>query len=546
MRTALKYSLSVRNTCRVNGIIDSLRHFPLLGRLFSDNLYSNREIKLVALILSVLFELIVLFVKKGLYFLLMVFLPALPLILFCFDGMGVEYDAVPYLNLLLYWTFLGGILNRRLMQMDMGRYYGIFMLRMDARGYTLAHLGVEIVKLLVGFLPFSLCFGMAYDVPLWLCVMIPFSVAGIKLFMDGLCLRRYRREGGTYVDAPFRKGWKPILLATLLMGGITWLQAKGAPIPALISSVGFILFLLLGPVGLWEILHFDRYREINQQQAQAMFSQQAELDNLSAKTSRDAISEEPVAEDTAPVEATRTGFDYLNTLFFRRHRKLLLRPCRMQSVVLLGLVVLNCLVIVWDHLIMGNPVDIVGSIDDNFLGVLPTGMFVMYLLNRGEKFTQALFHNCDRSLLSYAFFREPSNILTLFRLRLIPLAGMNLVPAAILAGGLCLIMALLGGPTSPVSYAVIVISILFLSIFFSLHNLTIYYLLQPYSIESKAKSYAYSIANIATLIVCIVLRDNVTGSLRFGVGCIAFCLVYFLVACVLVYCLAPKTFRLRH
>ena len=99
----------------------------------------------------------------------------------------------------------------------------------------------------------------------------------------------------------------------------------------------------------------------------------------------------------------------------------------------------------------------------------------MYSVNRGTGFTQALFMNCDVSLLTYSFFKQPKMILRLFRIRLREIIKVNLLPATVIAAGLCFILALSGGTDNPVNYLVLIVSILCLSVFFSVHYLTIYY-----------------------------------------------------------------------
>ena len=50
---------------------------------------------------------------------------------------------------------------------------------------------------------------------------------------------------------------------------------------------------------------------------------------------------------------------------------------------------------------------------------------------------------------------------------------------------------------------------------------------------------------LATYLVCDCMMQVRLPILVFGLACIAFCLVYSLAACILVYRLAPKTFRIR-
>ena len=71
---------------------------------------------------------------------------------------------------------------------------------------------------------------------------------------------------------------------------------------------------------------------------------------------------------------------------------------------------------------------------------LPYFVFIMYAINRGTNFTQALFMNCDHSLLTYSFYKQPSFILRLFQIRLREIMKINAVPALVIGIGLALIL----------------------------------------------------------------------------------------------------------
>ena len=84
-----------------------------------------------------------------------------------------------------------------------------------------------------------------------------------------------------------------------------------------------------------------------------------------------------------------------------------------------------------------------------------------------------------------------------------------------------------------------------MSVFFSVHYLTIYYLLQPYNAATEIKSGTYQLITLVTYVVCYAMIRVQLPTMLFGTACILFCLLYCLVACLLVYRLAPRTFRLR-
>ncbi|HJA13000.1 MAG TPA: hypothetical protein H9799_08680 [Candidatus Mediterraneibacter merdipullorum] len=121
----------------------------------------------------------------------------------------------------------------------------------------------------------------------------------------------------------------------------------------------------------------------------------------------------------------------------------------------------------------------------------------------------------------------------------------NAVPAAIIGAGLSAILYVSGGTENPLNYVVLFVSILCMSLFFSIHYLTIYYLLQPYNAGTEIKSGMYQVIMSATYLVCLFLMNLRMPILVFGTACIAFCVLYSIVACILVYRYAPRTFRLR-
>ena len=116
----------------------------------------------------------------------------------------------------------------------------------------------------------------------------------------------------------------------------------------------------------------------------------------------------------------------------------------------------------------------------------------------------------------------------------------------ILGGGLALLLYASGGTDDPLNYWLLLISIVCMSIFFSVHYLTIYYLLQPYNAGTEIKSGTYQIVMSATYLICFGMMQVRMPIQTFGILCIVFCLLYFAVACVLIYRFAPKTFRLRN
>ncbi len=523
MNRTFRISFALKNTYRVNSIIYSLKQIPFFGKLLPDRAYGVKGLKYFANILSIVWEILSIFLGKFLYIALMVF------------GLGSLYGAMPpdrvCTHIFFFLTVIGAFANTYMFNPSRDRYYALILMRMDARAYALSHYIYAMIKVLVGFLPFTLIYGKMAGAPLWFCLLSPFFVAGLKMTVVMIDLMDYERSGRAANENRLGKaGW--ILLFVLLAA------AYGLPALEFVLPVPVMAALMIGSVcsglaSIWKIATFAFYGEMYKDiLAQSMYQMEVAMD--AAKTSNQKM----ISTDTR-IQSRKKGFEYLNELFIKRHRKILwrssLRLTAVCAVIILGMLLAFRL----------QPALRI-RINQVIMVFLPYFVFIMYAINRGTGFTRALFMNCDHSLLTYSFFKEPKMVLKLFRIRLREIIKINLLPAAVLGGGLALLLYASGGTDRPIEYGILFVSIVCMSVFFSVHYLTIYYLLQPYNAATDMKSGTYQIVLSATYLVCFFMMRLRMPILIFGCICIAFSVLYCVVACLLVYRLAPKTFRLRN
>ena len=296
----------------------------------------------------------------------------------------------------------------------------------------------------------------------------------------------------------------------------------------------FLACIPLGAVGLIKVLTFQDYRAINKELLSGLTNQ---MDKTAATQLVKQANEKKISTDTS-ITSNRKGFEYLNELFIKRHRKILWNSTKKISYVCVFLV---AAVLVGIYLLPEEK----STINEILMNWLPYFVFIMYAINRGTNFTQALFMNCDHSLLTYSFYKQPNFILRLFQIRLREIMKINAVPALVIGIGLALILFATGGTDNPLNYVVLVVSILCMSLFFSIHYLTVYYLLQPYNAGTELKSGTYRIVLTVTYFICFSFMQLRMPIMIFGIMTIVFCVLYGIVASIMVYRLAPKTFRIR-
>ena len=523
MNKTLKISFALKNTYRVNSILYALKQMLLIKMILPSVLYGARGLKIFANILSVIWEILSAFLGKFIYLMCIYAIVA-----YGYDGYSNKIEL--FLHMLLFLTIIGAFMNTNLFNPTKEKYYAVFLMRMDAKQYVLINYGYAILKVVIGFLPFMILVGSMLDLPLWLDVILPFSIAGLKLFVAATSLWDYEKRGLAYNENRLGKFlWAFVALMIILSGG---LPAVNIAVPQIVSTALFIAFVPLGIIGAVKVIRFDEYKAVFRD----LFAQTQPFADKKTQALRKQ-SEKYISADTS-ITSDRKGFEYLNELFIKRHKNILWSASKMITYV--------CLVLIAGAIIASYVFPEFREVTNHLiLNWLPYFVFIMYIINRGTGFTQALFVNCDHSLLTYPFYKQPGMILKLFAIRLREIMKINALPALVIGAGLSLLLFITGGTDNVLNYAVIIVSILCMSAFFSVHYLTIYYLMQPYNAATEIKNGMYQVVKVATYVVCYYMIKVRMPTIVFGTLTIVFCILYCMIACILVYRFAPKTFRLR-
>lgn len=513
-------SFRLKNAYRVNSILYSLKQLPIIKRILPEKLYGVRGLKILGNIISAIWEFIMIFLGKFLY---IAFMIAAML------GIYQTNSAATFLHIFFFLTICGGLMNTYLFDPTKDKYYAMFLMNMDAKEYTISNYLYQMIKVLIGFLPFTCFYGMSVGLPLWIMILCPIFVMMVKTFINSLSLIDFKRTKKVKNEnLPTSVVW--ILLLVLLVCAYA-LPYISIVIPTWLFLIFFVLSLGLGIFGFYQIFHFPYYRFLYKQ---LLTNAPLVIDQTSIR--RDA-SLSQIELDTS-LNSTKEGFSYFHELFVKRHRKILTKAIKKQTIVLVGIA------IVMSFLVKVNA-SVASTTNHLMLVFLPYFVFIMYMLNRGTTLTQAMFMNCDHAMLSYRIYRKPNVILGLFKERLKTLIGLNLIPATVIGFTLALLLFLSGGTSNVYNYFVLFFSVLAMSVFFSVHYLVMYYLLQPYNVHTEMKSSTYSVVQGVTYFVCYYMMQLRLPTFYFGLSVSAFCILYSLLSLWFAYRLAPKTFKLR-
>jgi hypothetical protein len=325
-------------------------------------------------------------------------------------------------------------------------------------------------------------------------------------------------------------------MVLLLAGYVSSIAGFALP---LIICVSFMLFITVAGAAVFAIPLRLSPAKFQRLAKEFMTSARADLSATQSSVAQASKSHAAITSlNTSQVGKGRIsqlqGLAYLNALFMQRHRKILwrsaLRFTAASAAIMVGLIVLA--------VIFPEPFN---DIDYAFSSIA----FIMYFVNRGTGFTQALFMNCDHALLTYPFFKKSGMILHLFVLRLRDIVLVNLPTALVIGFGFAVLLGL-GNPARPLfDYAIAFFATLLFSIFFSVHYMAMYYLIQPYNAASEQKSALYGIVQAVTYFACWGLIQVHLPLVFLGTLSLGFCAIYCVVAGVLIYRYAPQTFRIK-
>lgn len=525
MRNTLRISFSLKNTYRVNSILYAIKQIPVLKKILPDSLYRMIGFKIAGNILSWIWEVLSSIFGKAIYFGLLVAGTF-------FVGEFNKHSSFGeiFMHLFLFGTIIGVMSNTYMLSTHRTKYYAIMLLNVDAKKYNVINYVYQIIKLIICY---SIAFVILYltaGIPLWLGLLAVLFTVGIKTAVVGYMFSSFEKGKDADGTNPFSSLTLPFVIISAFLG--VFLPSIGYPLPYLASAGVMAVFTVLGIFGLIKICKFKQYREISRQTLLKAETAKTDSKQTVVKNTTKAIS-----ADTN-ITSNKKGFEFLNELFIKRHKKILWKPVLIISIVAFAIFAIANIATIFLP-------ELATELNGLLLNSLPYFLFIMYAINRGMSYTQALFINCDHSLLTYSAYKKPKNILKLFTIRLREIVKMNLVPALVIGVGMSALLYVSGGTDTPVNYLLLLLTPMAMSIFFSVHNLTIYYLLQPYNNNTEVKSGTYSIIMALTYAVCYMFMHIELPTLYFGLSIVGFSIIYCLVACLLVYKKAPETFRIR-
>lgn len=505
----------------INSFIYNLRRLPVFKDLITEEIYKSRLLKHIIGLFAVIIFTCKIILYRFLYF-FVIYLIA--------DTLGGNVTK-NFIHIFFIFTIIGLFINNRLLNTSTKKYFSIVLFNMDAKKYMEASICFDVIKSLllnsICFIIMSAFLNYSFDICLYLILICFFA----RIVGEGLNMLFYKKYKYVWLD---NLALYFSILGILLV--VSLLPYFGIVITKNILLVSLVLLVVLSIISIIYLIKIDDYKlifKLLNTKNRVMSSE----DNKSY--SRQAMVEVKDKDKTIDSKKLKNkkGYDLFNTIFFERHKEILMRSAKKYASIIFVIYVILCFLVI-------KNMNFSVSVHSFLLNNLAWFVIIMYFINRGAIITQAMFFNCDHAMLTYNFYREPKVILGLFKMRIKTVTLVNLIPALVIGIGNIILLYLSGG-SSFITYLSMLIFILCLSVFFSVHHLVWYYLLQPYNKDMKIRKVSYSIVSLITYMISYTLIDFVMSSLVFSVLGIVFTITYICLGLLLVYKFAPSTFRIN-
>lgn len=571
--TILPKVLHLRSIIGYNSLVFALKKTPVIGKMIPDRLYKTAFLKVIYWIFHIIKEVGALLIGK------MAGISCVYIAAWVLSSAYKSHDMIPGMSessifgmfalfFFILYALIGVLLNTNIFKKTPEKDYLVFMIRMDAKKLNNTLFAYELGKMFIGYYlvgPVTVLIGC----PFWAWLVIPFLAVLIKLFGAGFLSLRYKMMSKKH--KPLRNSYAgdmfKLVAVILLMPFLMIMIINGyyVPMPVIIASV--ILLTALGTAGFFVLKNTDA--TLHRKALHDGFI----VEKASAVEAKNQTRSFKKIRAEGSFKSDKKGFEYLNALFVKRHRKMLIMKPVAFSVIMLVIMAFiiylfiavyyedngsaACMNMVKNNLVnlftfKGFNDPLVDLEDSSFQFFRWCASFQLFgllvpiaMAENSFKCTQAMYINCDNSLMTFSFFKKREMIMKLFDIRFKQLIKINLLPAVVSAACANLVLFATGGQDYSFQYLVTFIIAIAMVVTYTMSWLALYYLFQPFTTTVTVKSGAYAAARtVFSIVMAVVMFIPANSLVVLGVT-VTFAVLFVLIMRKLVSRNAPKTWRAK-
>lgn len=522
------YKINV--STKINGFLYYFKKLPIIKKKFKNTNYSFLKMKNFIGIISIPYKIISTFINSFLVFLLAMFLPS--------KFIAGEKEVIALSTFIVFFYYIFRLFNSNIISYDFNKFIMVKQMRMSGKDYSLA---TTLLDESIGILIKAIIFTIFLNLNPYSGhgIILSVSIFSFALFSEAVHLYLYEKYDFLIAEYPVL-----LIFIYLSIYGLAYIFGLlfylNIFTNILINPIFITITIILGIIGSTYIYKYNNYNEVINKINNIEKLKEIREITKNVYSNEVKIKEKDYRNEDLSIDKfnDKEGFNYLNSIFFDRHKRIVYRPMIIKSVIIIGLFIIYFIISKFFYKELGP------AIGEVFYKQFNLFVFAMYLLCNSQRIIKSMFYNCDSSLLRYGFYKKGDALLQMFFLRLLRIIYSNIIPTTILSIGIG-ISIIFYTSISFTSIIPIILLLYALAIFFSVHYIFMYYIFQPFSSSMKMKSPFYGIINSFIYVVSYLLIQISAPPIKFLPIVIGLLVLYIIISIILVYKKAPKTFRIR-
>lgn len=533
----LNFLVNIQISSLANRILYYLQRMPVLGVKIKDTVYAKIGLKRIAALIASLLFIVWGFLRHMLYIGLVVYIPIL---LFAAE-LPQNQQLELFWNIFFILSFIvAPVSSARILEPKRNKYVAVKLMRLPATRYMRVTLGSRYIGFLIYMIPAMFMTSSNLGASLYQGILAVIAVVLWRMFAEYIHLLIFQKTGKIIIKQ-VSFVWVIIIIgyvAAFAPMFVHWVPTIGQMV--LFSMPFMLLCLIVGTLSsLWLMLKVS-YKEAVDASTQRDdpyldFNKMMKEANTSAVAAKESDYDYESILLNPEKHLHLQGYAYMNALFFSRHQSLVRTPFIKRLLIATGLGLAAILLAYFN-------VDPTMDTDSMLRSLLPILIFVMSFITMGENLCKGLFYNCDLTLLRYSFYRRDT--FQHYRIRLRKLITMNTLIGAVFAFMLTIALLIIE-PANITNMIIIWISVIALSVFFSVHYLYTYYILQPFTTELDVKNPFYFLFTYVISAIYIVMFILRLEPIVFAITVSTASLIYLVISYPLVRKYGPKMFRIK-
>ncbi len=481
-----------------NSFIYYLREWPFFEKRIPYGVFQHNKFKHVLSILTFVFGILMKFVGRLVYAALFFLIPYIILKQFVV-GNTFQYDEMVINNFFVMNCVCGSLVNTVILSSSDEDYMMLNVLKINPKEHYVGELFFKLIT------DFGLFFAVLciFDIGVINSLVLVVVMTAFRCIGEAISLLVYARI--PFIYKRIVAADVIIILASVYFAYVNpIMRGKMVSVDAfafnpvllgVIISLGVICFVILCTYRKYPDLARKRVKRVDAEYVEEIQAR-ARIRDVEVKTNVTGKA----ALFTNRHEK-KSGYAYINHIFFDRNKKILLKSPNKRVV---WIVVISLLTFIY---LLASDNDVKERIWMTMLSMDTIWFLIMYALSCSHRLCRAMFYNCDKDMMRYPYYRKKSALVSNFLVRLSKFIRVDLRPAAVIVVSMVLITLLTGHKADIMKVVPVMIIVVLFAVMGSIYHVAMYHVLQPYNDQMKVKSPLFTIANILVVVIGLVFLE---------------------------------------